>query len=184
MTEVPSSDDADIAPTPAAGADHVDELPEDLDAVGYVGPYVFPDNNRRRIPGYLYLGTAAACIALYALAGDDAVLVNSGFLVVGLVLAAVGAFHLLSGFDLVVDERDALVNASRAVGFAVGHASAQMGWRGLRSRPTWRILMYSAEEPPEQRGFVLVDGVDGSIVSQVVEANPEDWSELDGKLTA
>ena len=164
--------------------DHVDELPEDLDAAGYVGPYVFPDNNRRRIPGYLYLVTAAACIALWALAGDDAVLVNDGFLIVGVVLALVGGFHLLSGFDLVVDEQDALVGASRAVGFPVGHASAQMGWRGLRSRPTWRILLYSAEEPPEKRGFVLVDGVDGEIVDQVVEDNPEDWSDLDGKLTA
>ena len=54
----------------------------------------------------------------------------------------------------------------------------------LRSRPTWRILLYSAEEPPEKRGFVLVDGVDGEIVEQVVEANPEDWSDLDGKLTS
>ena len=104
--------------------------------------------------------------------------------IIGLVLAAVGGFHLLSGFDLVVDERDALVNASRTVGFAVGHASAQMGWRGLRSRPTWRILLYSAEEPPEKRAFVLVDGVDGEIVAEVVEDNPEDWSDLDGKLTA
>ena len=165
-------------------AEHVDELPEDLDAAGYVGPYVFPDNNRRRIPGYLYLVTAAACVALWALSGDDAVLVNDGFLVVGVVLALVGLFHLLSGFDLVVDEQDALVGASRSVGFPVGHASAQMGWRGLRSRPTWRILLYSAEEPPERRGFVLVDGVDGEIVDQVVEENPEDWSDLDGKLTS
>lgn len=161
----------------------VDSLPEDLDAAGYVGPYVFPDNNRRRIPGYLYLITAVACIALWAVSGDDAVLVNDGFLVVGVVLAAIGAFHLLSGFDLVVDERDALVAASRSVGFPVGHASAQMGWRGLRSRPTWRILLYSAEEPPEQRGFVLVDGVDGEIVDRFVEPNPEDWSDLDGRLT-
>ena len=164
--------------------EHVDSLPEDLDASGYVGPYVFPDNNRRRIPGYLYLLTAAACIALWFAAGDDAVLVNDGFLVVGLVLGVVGAYHLLSGFDLVIDERDALVAASRAVGFPVGHASAQMGWRGLRSRPTWRILLYSAEEPPEQGGFVLVDGVDGAIVDSLVERNPEDWSDLDGKLTA
>ena len=164
--------------------EHVDELPEDLDAAGYVGPYVFPDNNRRRIPGYLYLLTAAACIALWALAGDDAVLVNDGILIVGIVLALVGAYHLAAGFDLEVDERDALVEASRAVGFPVGHASAQMGWRGLRSRPTWRILLYSAEEPPEQRGFVLVDGVDGAIVDTLVERNPEDWSDLDGKLTA
>ena len=164
--------------------EHVDELPEDLDAAGYVGPYVFPDNNRRRIPGYLYLITAALCVVLWATAADDAVLVNDGFLVVGVVLALVGLYHLLSGFDLVVDERDALVNASRAVGFPVGHASAQMGWRGLRSRPTWRILLYSAEEPPKRRGFVLVDGVDGQIVAEVVEDNPEDWSDLDGRLTA
>lgn len=169
---------------PEPGDDEVvDELPEDLDAAGYVGPYVFPDNNRRRIPGYLYLLTAVACIALWAVAGDDAVLVNDGFLVVGIVLALVGAYHLLAGFDLVVDERDALAEASRAVGFPVGHASAQMGWRGLRSRPTWRILLYSAEEPPKQRGFVLVDGIDGEIVESLVEANPEDWSGLDGKLT-
>ena len=170
-------------PQRPAGDDHVDELPEDLDAAGYVGPYVFPDNNRRRIPGYLYLLTAAGCFTLWAVADDDAVLVNDGFLVVGVVLALVGAYHLLSGFDLEVDETDALVAASRAVGFPVGHASAQMGWRGLRSRPTWRILLYSAEEPPEHRGFVLVDGVDGSIVDQVIEDNPEDWSDLDGKLT-
>ncbi len=127
--------------------------------------------------------SGAACIALWATAGDTAVLVNGGFLAVGLVLLAVGAYQLLSGFDLVVDERDALVAASREVGFPVGHASAQMGWRGLRSRPTWRILLYSAEEPPEQRGFVLVDGVDGRIVDQVVEPNPEDWSDMEGKLT-
>ena len=173
-----------VGPVTEPDEEHVDELPEDLDAAGYVGPYVFPDNNRRRIPGYLYLLTAAACIALWVVAGDDAVLVNDGFLVIGIVLGLVGAYHLLAGFDLEVDERDALVNASRAVGFPVGHASAQMGWRGLRSRPTWRILLYSAEEPPQQRGFVLVDGVDGEIIDSLVEDNPEDWSGLEGKLTA
>src|SRR5690606_7522276 len=125
----------------ASGEDEIrDELPEDLDAAGYVGPYVFPDNNRRRVPGYLYLLSGAACVAAWAIAGSDAVLVNDGFLVVGIALALVGAYHLLAGVDLVVDEQDALVSASRAVGFPVGHASAQMGWRGLRSRPTWRIL--------------------------------------------
>ena len=127
-----------------------DSLPEDLDASAYVGPYVFPNNNRRRVPGYLYLLLGVACIAGWALAGDDAAYVNGGFL---------GA-------------------ATRQVGFAVGHASAQLGWRGLRSRPTWRILLYSAEEPPLKRGLVLVDGVDGEIVAHFVEDNPEDWSDL------
>jgi hypothetical protein len=155
-----------------------DELPDDLVAQGYVGPYVFPNNNRRRIPGYLYLGMGAVCIALWAatLAGDP-VLVNSGFLLAGGLLVVLGAYQLLAGWNLDIDERDALVAASREVGFAVGHASAQMGWRGVRSRPTWRILLYSSEDPPARRGLVLVDGVDGAIVERFVEDNPEDWSE-------
>jgi hypothetical protein len=157
----------------------VDELPEDLNASEWVGPYVFPNNNRRRIPGYLYLGIGAACVAGWAIAGDDAVLVNDGFVLAGALLLALGAYHLLAGYDLDVDERDALVAATRQVGFAVGHASAQLGWRGLRSRPTWRILLYSAEDPPAHRGLVLVDGVDGEIVAHFVEDNPEDWSDLE-----
>ena len=47
----------------------------------------------------------------------------------------------------------------------------------MRSRPTWRILCYSAEEPPQRRGFVLVDAVDGRVGEHVVEDNPESWSE-------
>ena len=68
--------------------------------------------------------------------------------------------------------------ATAQVGFPVGHASAQLGWRGLRSRPTWRILLYSAEEPPAKRGLVLVDGVDATVLDHFVEDNPEDWSQL------
>jgi hypothetical protein len=158
--------------------DVVDELPEDLNASEWVGPYVFPNNNRRRVPGYLYLGIGAGCIAAWALTGSDAVLVNEGFLFAGVLLLLLGAYHLVAGWNLDVDERDALVAATREVGFAVGHASAQLGWRGLRSRPTWRILLYSAEEPPQKRGLVLVDGVDGEIVAHFVEDNPEDWSDL------
>jgi hypothetical protein len=157
-----------------------DELPDDLVSAGYVGPYVFPNNNRRRIPGYLYLMVAAGCIAGWAVTGQgDGVYVNGGFLGAGVLLALVGAYQLVAGWNLDVDERDALVAASREVGFAVGHASAQLGWRGLRSRPTWRILLYSAEDPPKTRGLVLVDGVDGQIVAHFTEDNPEDWSDLE-----
>lgn len=189
MTDRP--DDAPApgpVPTPAAAAgddrplsddDIRDALPEDLDAAGYVGPYLFPNNNRRRIPGVLYLGVAAICAATWLLRrGQDPVLVNEGFAWAALGLTAVGLYSLVSGWNLDVDERDALVVAVRQVGFPVGHASAQMGWRGLRSRPTWRILLYSAEDPPDKRGLVLVDGVDGEVVEWFVEENPEDWSEL------
>ena len=158
--------------------DVTDALPDDLNASEWVGPYVFPNNNRRRVPGYLYLGLGAACIAAWAIAGTDSVWVNGGIAFAGVLLVLVGAYQLLAGWNLDVDERDALVAATKEVGFAVGHASAQLGWRGLRSRPTWRILLYSAEEPPQKRGLVLVDGVDGEIVAHFVEDNPEDWSDL------
>ncbi len=164
---------------PLTDADVRDELPKDLNASEFVGPYVFPNNNRRRIPGYLYLVVGALCVAAWALTGTgDGVLVNGGFLFAGILLVVLGAYHLLAGWNLDVDERDALVAATRQVGFAVGHASAQLGWRGLRSRPTWRILLYSAEDPPSTRGLVLVDGVDGEIVAHFTEDNPEDWSDL------
>jgi hypothetical protein len=155
-----------------------DELPADLDVTGYVGPYTFPDNSRRRIPGVIYLATAAACVALWLTRRDGGVLVNGGLLFAGLLLGVIGVFHLAAGWRLAVRETDALVSASRRVGFPVGHASAQLGWRGLRSRPTWRILLYSAEDPPARRGLVLVDGVDGSVVAHFVEDNPEDWSQF------
>ena len=154
-----------------------DQLPEDLDVTGYVGPYTFPDNSRRRVPGAIYLVAAAACLGLW-LARGDAVLVNEGMVLAAAILGGAGAFNLLAGYRLGVRETDALVAASRQVGFPVGHASAQLAWRGLRSRPTWRILLYSAEDPPDKRGLVLVDGVDGQVVEHLVEDNPEDWSEL------
>ncbi len=169
--------------TPSEGRDDEvrDELPADLDASGYVGPYTFPDNKRRRIPGYLYLAIAVLCVATWALAGDGAVLVNDGFLYAAAGLAMFGVYSLATGAPLGVDETEALVAATRTAGFAVGHASAQLSWRGLRSRPTWRILLYSAEEPPAQRGLVLVDGLDGEVLEHFVEDNPEDpadWAEL------
>ena len=157
--------------------EYTDALPEDLDVTGYVGPYSFPDNSRRRIPGVIYLATAAVSLALWLTRGDGGILVNEGFLVLAVGMAAIGIYHLTSGWRLAVRETEALIAASRQVGFPVGHASAQLAWRGLRSRPTWRILLYSADEPPTKRGLVLVDGIDGSVVAHFVEDNPEDWSQ-------
>lgn len=156
-----------------------DALPDDLQAHGYVGPYMFPNNNRRRIPAVLYWAIAVLCLLAYFLTdGGNSTLVNGGFLAAAIGLILIGAYSFISGWNLNVDERDALVVATRTVGFPVGHASAQMGWRGLLSRPTWRILLYSTEEPPDKRGLVLIDGVDGAVVEWFVEDNPEDWSDL------
>ena len=149
-----------------------DELPEDLDPTGFVGPYQFPDNSRRRWPGVIYLAVAAIGVVVY-LIGTDSAIVNGGLVVAAAILAAVGIFSITSGWRMHVDEKDALVAAQQALGFPVGHASAQQVWRGVRSRPTWRVLCYSAEDPPVRRGLVLVDAVDGRVVEQLSEDNPE-----------
>lgn len=172
--------DADSRETLPVDQPPVDELPSDLqpDLADY-DEYLFPDNNRRRIPGYLYLVIATFLAFLYLTRGDGGVFVNDGILGAAIILALVGTYSIVSGVDLKIDERDALVASSKAIGFPLGHASAQLGWRGVLSRPTWRILVYSADDPPTKRGLVLVDGVDGSVVESYIEDNPEDWSEFE-----
>lgn len=151
-----------------------DALPADLDYANFVGAYRFPDNSRRRIPGFMYVAFALVCLVLY-LTQRDSALVNDGFAWAALVLGAVGLFSIASGWRMTVDEQQALVEAQRAIGFPVGHASAQQVWHGVRSRPTWRVLCYSAEDPPRRRGLVLVDAVDGRVLQHLAEENPEQW---------
>ena len=151
-----------------------DQLPEDLNAVDFSGAYEFPDNSRRRIPAAMYAVLAAvAATAWMSVDRSQSVIINDGALLGAVILAAVAVLSFTSGWHMSVDEREALVRATANVGFAVGHASAQQVWRGFRSRPTWRIFCYSAEEPPLQRGLVLVDAVDGRVIEVLVEANPD-----------
>lgn len=151
-----------------------DVLPEELDVTQYVGPYVFPDIARRRVAGVLYLLVAAGCVAGWAVSGNGGLLAAA----IGLVMCA--AYHFAAGWKLRVLDGEALMIANRAVGFPVGHASAQLAWRGLRSRPTWRLVVYSAEDPPKQRGVVELDAVDGEVLGTFAHDNPEDWSDLEG----
>jgi hypothetical protein len=160
--DAPGSDDA-----PGA-----DDLPEDLDVTQYQGPYLFPDTNRRRIAGTIYLGLAVLCGIAAAL--SDA---NDGLIGGAVLLALIGGYHFLASWPLNVNQTEALTVASRTVGFPVGHASGQLGFRGLRSRPSWRILLYSADDPPSMRGLVELDGVDGAVQGEYTELNPEDWSQ-------
>jgi len=149
---------------------HVDALPEDLDVTAFVGPSVFPNITRRRIPGTMYALVALVCLGAWLVTD------NVGLLLVAAILAVVSAYHFATAWNVAVDETEALLVASRTVGFPVGHASAQLAWRGLRSRPAWRILLYSADAPPSMRGLVELDAVDGHVLGDYTEPNPEDWS--------
>ncbi|MSO37935.1 MAG: hypothetical protein EXQ69_06755 [Acidimicrobiia bacterium] len=157
---------------PESAVEHFDQLPDDLDATGLVGPMVFPDIAKRRIAGTIYLVVAVGCVAQWAQSG------NTGLFAASVLFICIGVYHFVAGWHLRINETDALAIASRAVGFPVGHASAQLAWYGLRSRPAWRILLYSADAPPSMRGLVECDGVDGSVMGEYTEANPEDWSQF------
>jgi len=179
-----AADDEVVDRDVAADDEIVDELPEDLNLSEFVGPYTFPNNNRRRIPAAMYIVIGlGAVLAFLALEGESA-LVNAGLLAAGLLLLAFGVYGMVAGWTLRVDETDALVTASKQVGFAVGHSSAQQVWHGWLSRPTWRILLYSAENPPRRRGIVLIDGVSGDVIEWFSEDNPEDWADLDPSRTS
>ena len=152
--------------------DEGDDLPEELDVTAYVGPYVFPDIRRRRIAAALYVIVGGVALAAGLAAS------NGGLVFAGVFLLVIAAYHWAAGWHLEIDQTEALAIASRTVGFPVGHASAQLAWRGLLSRPVWRILVYSADEPPSIRGLVELDAVDGHVIGEYTERNPEDWSEL------
>jgi hypothetical protein len=165
MTDPPSSSSGPT-PAPAPGGD---QLPEELD-ITVARPYQVPDNSKRRIAAACYVVAAAACGAGAAASG------NGGLLGAAVFLALAAAYHLAAAWPLKLDETAALAASAAAAGFPVGHASAQLAWRGLRSRPVWRVLLYSADEPPSQRGLVELDAVDGEILGTYTEDNPEDWS--------
>lgn len=129
-------------------------IEEELDS-NVVGPYRFPSPARRRLAGWVFV--AAAVIAM--------VVIDGGWLpAIGLV--ALAAWNFASAWPLQVDEATALAIAGSAVPFPVGHASAAVTFAGMRSRPRWSVVLYSAAEPPDQRALVVVDAVSGEITEE------------------
>ncbi len=151
---------------PASVADAA-AMPEDLNA-NVFGPYAVPDPSRRRRAAVVY-AVAAAGVAVGIALGLPP---GMWLLVLGLVVVA--AVNWVSGWELEVREGVALETANRAIGFPVGHASANLGFHGVRARPIWNVLVFSAEDPPSQRGLVRVDAISGGVVEQYSEQIPLD----------
>ena len=85
-----------------------DALPDDLDVHGFVGPYQFPDNSRRRIPGFLYLFLSIVFF-LFSKLFDSSPFINWGYVASAITLALVGIYHLQAGWKLSIDETGALI---------------------------------------------------------------------------
>lgn len=137
-------------------------------------PFAFPDVRRRLIGAVCLFGFGIALIAGAFFWSAPAY--DVGFPAAGVLISLLGAYFGLTAWKLQVSEADAIGIAAAEFHFPLGPASVSIGWRGLRSRPVWRILAYSHEAPPKMRGLVLIDAVDGSLISKIEEENPEDWS--------
>ena len=129
-------------------------VPEDLDSA-VLGPYRFPSPLRRRTAALVYVA-AAVLSGLGALAG-----LPSGLWVISGAFLVVAFLHDRAAWPLVIEQEAALNTAAAQVPFAVGHASAALGFVGLRSRPVWNVILYSAEEPPDRRALVRLDATTG-----------------------
>jgi len=137
-------------------------IPDDLDATQRL-PYTIPSTRRRRTAAFVYL--AGALLA----AGSVAVSLPTGMLVVAVVMAVIAIWHLASAWEIEVLDPEALDTANRATEFAVGHASAAVGFDGYRARPIWNVLVFASDDPPSRRGLVRVDAVDGHVVEMYTE---------------
>lgn len=138
-------------------------MPEDLDA-NVLGPYQVPDPVRRRRSGAVYI-VAALVSSLGVLLG-----LPDGMWIIVAVFGAIAAYHIVAGRHLEVTDTTALTLATGEVGFPVGHASAVLGFDGWLAQPVWNVLVFSADEPPTQRGLVRVDGRTGRVVETYTEA--------------
>ena len=144
-------------------------VPDDLDSDVDDFDYAVPDTKRRRRSGVVYLVGAAGVAGLIV----GGLVPSAMWWTAVAVLVVVGGYHFVSGWSLTVRETGALEAAGREVPFAVGHASASLGFAGWRARPVWNVLVFSADEPPSSRALVRVDGVDGSVVDSYVEDVPD-----------
>ncbi len=137
-------------------------VPYDLDATQRQ-PHTIPSTRRRRTAAVVYL-VGAALGAGSVVAGLPAGM----FVIVG-AMVVVAIWHLASAWRIEILDPEALETANRATEFAVGHASAAVGFDGWRARPIWNVLVFSADDPPSQRGLVRVDAVDGHVVEMYSE---------------
>jgi hypothetical protein len=111
------------------------------------------------VAGWIYLATAAAMVVL--------ALDTPGYWVIVGVVSVMAVWHLGAAWRYGLEQEDALERAAKVVPFAVGHASAAVTFRGLRSRPMWHVIVYSADEPPNRRALVQFDAVDGGQIGEV-----------------
>ena len=148
-----------------------EDVPDDLQSL-VLEPYAVPEPARRRRAGHVYL-VGAGLVALAIAAG-----LPTGMWGMVVALAATAGYHYVTAWPLSIRDADALEIANQSTGFAVGHASAAMNFEGWRAKPVWNVLVFSADDPPTERGLVRVDALTGDVIDTYVEPVPDPAAEF------
>ena len=148
-----------------------DSLPDDLDITKYVGPYQFPSPRRRRTAAYSIFAISLSFVVMGIMSQNNAMIGG------GSAFILVGAFFFFTAWTLKVKDLDALTGAAAQAPFSVGHASAQLSFTGWLSKPLWRVVVFSSDEPPTQRGLVEIDAVNETIASTYFDYETKEGDE-------
>jgi hypothetical protein len=78
-------------------------------------------------------------------------------------LVVLAGYQFLGGWKMQVTDMEAIEKASDRVSFTTGHGSATLGYRGLRARPVWEVLVFGDGPSPRFQALVTIDAVSGEI---------------------
>jgi hypothetical protein len=130
-----------------------------------IRPYRVLDTAKRRRAGIVY-------IVMAVLAGVVATATQIQLLWLTAVgpLVVLAGYQFLGGWKMQVTDMEAIEKASDRVSFTTGHGSATLGYRGLRARPVWEVLVYGDGPAPQFQALVTIDAVSGDVTGTFEEA--------------
>jgi hypothetical protein len=129
-----------------------------------VRPFRILDTARRRHAAVVYVAMAIGAAAIAMTTSIQLV-----WLTAVLPLALLALYQFLGGWKMQVTDLEAIETAAENVSFGVGHGSATLGYRGLRARPVWEVLVFGDGAAPRFQALVTIDGVSGEVTGTYEE---------------
>lgn len=138
---------------------------DDARQSGNPGPNRILDTADRRFAAGVYLAAALVAAVVVIVTGTGLMWATAV-----LPLVAIAAYHVVTSQPLVVRDMEAIRIASSGAGFDVGHASATLGFVGVRARPVWEVLAFESGGVPGHQALVTVDALTGDVTGSFSEA--------------
>jgi hypothetical protein len=85
-------------------------------------------------------------------------------------LLVLAGYQFLGGWKMQITDMEAIEIAGDEVSFGAGHGSATLGYRGLRARPVWQVLVFGDGAAPQFKALITIDAVSGEVTGTYEEA--------------